>query len=322
MEKIVLGTRGSDLALAQASMTEAALRASGFSGEIERKIIKTSGDKRLDIRLSEFAKENVVSQGAFTKELEDALLAGEIDAAVHSMKDLPSRLGSEFGIAAVLERAPVEDVLITKGEACGLDGLPEGATLATGSVRRERIAAMLRSDLKLIDIRGNVPTRLRKVADGEAGEATLLARAGLERLGLYQDGADTIASGAAEVGCRKLATTEFIPAAGQGAVGIETLVGAGCIRVLDGITHRSTALRVEAERHFLFRLGAGCDTPVGVHAEQPVADGSMRLSAIVFEEGDKTAPPKTGEAIGPCVDPRGLADQLLDQLGIDFNHDG
>ena len=150
MNRIVLGTRGSALALAQAEMTEGALRASGFTGEIVREIISTSGDQRLDIKLSDFAKEQVVTQGAFTKELEDALLAGVIDAAVHSLKDLPSRLDERFGLAAVMERAPVEDLLVTRGAACRFEDLPEGATLATSSVRRGRTAAWRRPDLKLI----------------------------------------------------------------------------------------------------------------------------------------------------------------------------
>lgn len=315
--KIVLGTRGSELALAQAAAAEAALRASGFAGEIERKVIKTSGDRRLDIRLADFAKQGVVSQGAFTKELEDALLAGQIDAAVHSLKDLPSRLAPGFALAAVMERAPVEDLLVTRGGACGIEGLPEGATLATGSVRRGRTAKWLRPDLQLIDIRGNVPTRLRKLARGEAGDATLLARAGVTRLGLYERGATQIACGGHTVGCRELPAGQFVPAAGQGAVGLETLDGSRCAEHLAGITHAATASRVAAERAFLFALGAGCDTPVGVHATPPDPGGEMTLSAIVFDEREPGAPPEQGSVTGGADDPESLATRLLNRLSIE-----
>lgn len=320
MKRIILGTRGSDLALAQTTMVTEQLKASGFTGEIVREIIKTSGDKRTDIRLADFAKEQIVSQGAFTKELEDALLDGQIDAAVHSLKDLPSRLADGFSLAAVLERAPVEDVLLTRGSAVALSKLPEGATVATSSVRRARTLSMHRPDLKLIDIRGNVPTRLRKLANGEAGDATLLARAGLQRLGFYREGADSIEIESGHVGCQLLSVEDFIPAAGQGAVGIEIRTGSPAAEVLAGIDHAVTATQVAAERAFLFKLGAGCDTPVGVHAQPPGSDGNMTLSAIVFDEQDLAAAPKTGEVNGPAADPEALAQTLMNTLQIETNN--
>ena len=317
MKRIVLGTRGSDLARAQTRMTAGALRASGFDGEIEERIIQTSGDRRQDIRLSEFAKgdDPVVEKGVFTKELEDALLAGEIDAAVHSLKDLPSQLADTFSLAAVLPRAPIEDVLVVRADACGFDGLPEGATIATGSVRRERIAAWKRPDLKLIDIRGNVPTRLRKLAEGEAGDATLLARAGLERLGLLDSDALRVRSGGHELAYSILPVEEFIPAAGQGAVGIETLAGSPAIDLLASINDQKTAVQIAAERHFLYLLGAGCDTPVGAHASFD-KDGGLTFSAVVFDTEDPTAPPKSGRVKGAVDAPEALAAQLLEQLEI------
>jgi hydroxymethylbilane synthase len=316
MKKITLGTRGSDLALAQARMVAGALRDAGFAGKIEERIIQTSGDRRQDIRLSEFAKgaDPVVDKGVFTKELEDALLAGEIDAAVHSLKDLPSRLADDFGLAAVLPRAPVEDILLVRGEACALADLPTGATVATSSVRRARTVAWRRPDLELIDIRGNVPTRLRKLADGRAGDATLLARAGLQRLGFYKDGASSVQIDAASIGCTVLADDDFVPAAGQGAVGIETLAGSPAVEVLASINEPQTARQVAAERAFLFLLGAGCDTPVGVHAR--FTDDGMELEAVVFDEGDEAAAPKTGKVHGDPDDPEGLAATLCKQLSI------
>ncbi len=316
MDTITLGTRGSDLALAQAAMAEEALRGSGFGGEIVRRVITTSGDRRLDIRLSDFAKEGVVTQGAFTKELEDALLAGEIDCAVHSMKDLPARLGEGFEVAAVLPRAPVEDVLVTRGGAADIADLPEGAVLATGSVRRARLAAWLRPDLRLIDIRGNVPTRLRKLAGGEAGDATLLARAGLERLGFYRAGAEEIEIDGAALSCRELAADEFLPAAAQGAVAIEALAGCPFAEVLARVGHPATAACVGAERAFLEGLGAGCDTPVGAHARLGETGEELELRAVVFDEADPGAPPREGGATGPAAAPRDLAASLLRQLGF------
>jgi len=321
MNKIVLGTRGSDLALAQARMVADALRESGFSGEIEERIISTSGDRRQDIRLSDFAKgaDPVVEMGVFTKELEDALLAGEIDAAVHSLKDLPSRLAEEFGIAAVLPRAAVEDVLLLRGDGCSLAELPAGAKVATSSVRRARMVAWRRPDVELIDIRGNVPTRLRKLADGRAGDATLLARAGLQRLGFYRDGAAAVEIDGVALGCHLLADDDFIPAAGQGAVGIETLAGSPATAVLAAIDDLESARRVAAERAFLFRLGAGCDTPVGVHAR--LVGTEMELEAVVFDEADASAPPKTGLVRGAPDDAEALAAHLFEHLKILPNND-
>jgi hydroxymethylbilane synthase len=196
-DRIVLGTRGSALALAQAEMTEAALQAAHPGLEIERRVIKTTGDRRTDVPLAEVAKaEGHLDKGVFIKELEVALAAGEIDVAVHSLKDVPSDLEDGFALAAVLERAPVGDVLVTKAPG-GLKALGEGAVVATSSVRRQRMLHSGRADLEVVDIRGNVPTRLRKLAEQEELDGLILAEAGLVRLGLLSEG--MVKSGGAEL---------------------------------------------------------------------------------------------------------------------------
>lgn len=318
MKNIIVGTRGSELALAQTRMTLDFLRDSGFDGELEERIIQTSGDLRQDIKLSEFSKGDspVVDKGIFTKELEDALLSGEIDAAVHSLKDLPSQLAEEFKLAAVLPRAPVEDILLVKGPACSLSEFPPGAVIATSSVRRGRTVAWKRPDLELCDMRGNVPTRLRKLAGGRAGDATILARAGLERLGFYREGRNEIEIEGCRLGCQVLPVSDFIPAGGQGAVGIETLSGSPVADKFQRINDAETSLRVSAERKFLYLLGAGCDTPVGVCANLDPASGEISLQAVVFDESDSAAPPKTGRVSAPCGNEEEMARELLQKMGI------
>ena len=176
-KQLIVGTRGSALALVQADMTEKLLAEKFPEKEIIRKVITTTGDRRTDVALSQVAKvEGVLDKGVFTKELEIALEAGEIDLAVHSLKDVPTVLPEGFEICSVLERAPVNDVLITK-EKGGLNALKQGATVATRSVRRQKMLQWMRPDIKIVDIRGNVPTRLRKLAESEELDAIILAEA-------------------------------------------------------------------------------------------------------------------------------------------------
>jgi len=213
-EKLIVGTRGSALALVQAEMTEGLLRAAFPEKEIVRKVITTTGDRRTDVALSEVAKvEGVLDKGVFTKELEVALEAGEIDLAVHSLKDVPTVLPEGFEISSVLERAPVNDVLISKN-ADGIAGLAECAVVGTSSVRRQRMIQWMRSDLKHADIRGNVPTRLRKLAESDQYDAIILAEAGLKRLGYDAEGEMKTEEGS--VFGEILNPEEFLPAAGQG----------------------------------------------------------------------------------------------------------
>src|SRR6266480_4958056 len=175
-ETIVLGTRGSELARAQARLVEKAIQTLRPELQIETKIIDTKGDKTKAVDLRAGRK------GLFTAEIERALLAGDVDVAVHSAKDLPSEISPGAEIAAVLPRAQADDVLVSRHRG-GLAALQEGATIATGSLRRKHQLSWKRPDLKIVDLQGNVPTRLRKLAEND-WDAIVLARAGLERLGL------------------------------------------------------------------------------------------------------------------------------------------
>lgn len=321
-EKLVLGTRGSDLALAQARMTEAALRGAGYEGEIEIRVVKTIGDKRPDLKLSEFSQgdQPVVDKGIFTRELEDALRRGEIDFAVHSLKDVPTELDAAFAIVATLPRAPVEDVLLTKSPAPdGIASLPLGAHVATSSVRRARQLRWMRPDLDVVDIRGNVPTRLRKLVENDGWDGILLARAGLQRLG-YVEAVEGFAGTAfhfdeIEVFAQFLDAREFLPAAGQGAVGIEALVASeAVIAVLRTVDHADTFRRATAERAFLARLQAGCQTPVGAFTWFADDGATLAMRVRVFDESNGDAPPREAEARGPADRPDALADALMDRL--------
>ena len=186
-----------------------------------KKIITTIGDKRTDLRFSEFTEGGRLDKGIFTKELEVALAAGEIDAAVHSLKDVPTELDSAFCIAATLPRAPIEDVLVSR-DGFDLKTLPAGARIGTSSVRRIRQLRWLRPDVACVEIRGNVPTRVKKLIAPSDLDGVLLARAGLERLGLLERRRSrSRIDGTRRFAPAILSCAEFLPAAGQGAIGIE-----------------------------------------------------------------------------------------------------
>ena len=320
----ILGTRGSELALTQARLTEAALRATGFTGAVVIRIIQTIGDKRPDLKLAEFSQTGgqdgapLLDKGIFTKELEEALLRQEIHAAVHSLKDVPTEISPAFALAATLPRAPIEDVLITHTPCPGgLRDLPQGATVATSSVRRARQARWLRPDLTIVDIRGNVPTRLRKLAETPNWQGLLLARAGLERLGFLAR--DAAADQAPLMGTphdlhvHTLDPTDFLPAAGQGAIAIECRSDDAATRgVLERICDWPTYHRVMAERAFLARLGAGCQTPVGMWTT--LTHDRITLQARVFDETDPQATPREGSHTGPDASPTLLAEALHQTL--------
>jgi hydroxymethylbilane synthase len=308
-----VGTRGSELALVQATATEAALAAAFPDLQIERVVIKTTGDRRTDVSLANVAKaEGVFDKGVFIKELEIALDDGSIDIAVHSLKDLPTVLDKRFALAAVLERAPIRDVLVTP-KGGGFDSLPAGARVGTSSVRRARQVQFLRPDLKIVDLRGNVPTRLQKLSSGEHHDAILLAEAGLVRLGYLPavpngDSPEPILE-IPGLFAQRLDETVFFPAAGQGAVGLEIRAEDNRSRVLaESIGHADTWLRITAEREFLRLLDAGCHTPVGVFSS--LADGELHLQARVFPED--SGEPKVGEARG--TDPLAVAQALFQSL--------
>lgn len=309
---IIVGTRGSELALVQATATEAALAAAFPGREILRKVIKTTGDRRTDVSLADVAKaEGTFDKGVFIKEIEEALTAGEIDIAVHSLKDLPTVLEDQYLLAAVLERAPVRDVLVMR-QPGGLAGLPAGAKVGTSSVRRAKQIQWLRPDVQVTDLRGNVPTRLRKLAEDEKYDAILLAEAGLVRLGFIPE----VATGEVEevtgipgLFVTRLDESEFFPAAGQGAIGLEVRAGDAPSRVFaETIGHRETWLRITAEREFLRLLDGGCHTPVGVYSS--ISGDEILLKARVFPEEGGT--PTSGEARG--TDPFTLALELFNSL--------
>jgi hydroxymethylbilane synthase len=253
MSRLILGTRGSDLALAQTRIVSEKLRVALPGIEIETRIIKTTGDKRLDISLS---APGALDKGLFTKELEEAMFAGEIDAAVHSLKDLPVEQPDGLVLGAILERADPSDVLVSKFPG-GLSALPQGSVVATSSPRRKSQLLHLRADLKVVEIRGNVPTRLRKLAEDPSMSGLLLAKAGLDRLG----------ASVVPAGLEVTVIKEILPAPGQGAIAVECRAGDDRILGLLGtIHHEATAQCVRAERELLLAHGGGCHLPFGALA--------------------------------------------------------
>jgi hydroxymethylbilane synthase len=262
--RLTIGTRGSPLALWQANAVRDAL--AGALGRpkdaIVIKVIRTSGDAIQDRALSEAG-----GKGLFTKEIEDQLLAAEVDLAVHSAKDVATALPDGLHLAGYLPRADVRDALILKRGA-GLDDLPHGARVGTASLRREAQLRRLRPDLHVELLRGNVHTRLKRVREGDL-DATLLALAGLTRLGLAHE-ADAV-----------LATDAFLPAVGQGAVAIECRIGdAATNAAIAAIACAATGIAVTAERAFLAALDGSCRTPIGGLAT--VSDGRVSLSGLVL----------------------------------------
>jgi hydroxymethylbilane synthase len=263
MLPIRLGTRGSPLAMAQAHQVRDRLIASGVAADaISITVFKTSGDVIQDRPLSE-----VGGKGLFTKELEDALLSNQIDAAVHSMKDMATRLPDGLSIAAVLPREDVRDAFISLKHG-RLADLPKGAVFGTSSLRRQAQLLRLRPDLQIVQFRGNVQTRLAKLQDGVA-EATILAAAGLRRLGR----ADRIT----EV----IETELLLPAAAQGAIGIEIRAGdVATAKHLAALDHQETHIAVVAERAFLGTLDGSCRTPIAALAT--LADGRLAFRGEVI----------------------------------------
>jgi hydroxymethylbilane synthase len=258
-----IGSRGSPLALAQAREVKDRLAAAaGLDAErIEIKVIRTTGDVIQDRPLAEAG-----GKGLFTKEIEEALLAGLIDLAVHSAKDMPTVLPPGLLLAGFLPREDARDAFISR-TAKSLDELPAAAVVGTASPRRQAMVKRLRQDLDVVTLRGNVETRLRKLDAGEV-DATLLAVAGLKRLGLL--------AAATAI----LDADEFLPAVGQGAIGIETRAKDGARRTLvAAIDDPDTATAIAAERAFLAVLDGSCRTPIGGHAR--VSGGTVRFRGMI-----------------------------------------
>ncbi|MFB3917375.1 MAG: hydroxymethylbilane synthase [Terriglobales bacterium] len=260
MAQLRIGSRGSQLALWQANHVSSLLRERGHEVEIE--IIKTTGDKITDVALAK-----VGVKGMFTKEIEEALAEGRVDLAVHSLKDLPTELPAGFEMAAITRRENPNDVFLS-ARYNSIKELPRGARVGTSSLRRQAQLKVVRPDLDIHPLRGNVDTRIRKLEEGEY-DAIILAAAGLNRLGRTQL-------------VREVLSPDFMcPAAGQGALGIEIRFGdvkmREILRFLDDADARATTT---CERALLNQLGGGCQVPIGAHAEV-VANERMLLTAVV-----------------------------------------
>jgi hydroxymethylbilane synthase len=273
--KLRIGSRGSQLALWQANHIAALLRGEGHQVEIE--IIKTTGD-----RLQEVTFAQVGSKGMFTKEIEEALADGRVDLAVHSLKDLPTELPEPFTLAATPPRVDPRDVFVSLRHA-NLAALPDGARVGTSSQRRRAQLKALRPDVEAVEFRGNVDTRLRKLAEGQV-EAILLAAAGLDRLGRT----DWVRE--------RLDPKLFCPAAGQGALGIETRRDEQA--TLDAVAfldHPDTRFAVTAERAALAALGGGCQVPIGIHCRPSIT--AIEPAGACNEIFGVVASPETGAVV-------------------------
>ncbi|HEY5441244.1 MAG TPA: hydroxymethylbilane synthase [Gemmatimonadaceae bacterium] len=267
--RLRIGTRTSELALRQARLVQAALTAQGLESELVT--YKTVGDKRLDESLSAIG-----AKGLFTKELETALLKKKIDFAVHSLKDLPTESPDGLIVAAVLEREDPRDALVVNGRilAGSLDDLPRGSRVGTSSLRRRAQLLAARPDLEVAELRGNVPTRLMKIDEGRV-HAAILAAAGLHRLGAKQ-----------HITCY-LDAPAWLPAAGQGAIAVQTRVDDERIRALaEAMNDVPTMRAVSAERAFLAALEGGCQVPIGALAMESDA-GAMLHGMIADIQGTR-----------------------------------
>ncbi len=261
-QKIIIGSRGSELALWQANFVKRELEKKNKHVLVEIKIIKTKGDKILDVALSKIGDKSL-----FTKELEIELLNKNIDLAVHSLKDLQTVIPKGLKLTAVSKRHNVQDVLIARKKGTTIFNLPDGATVATGSLRRRCQLLHVRPDLNLVELRGNVPSRIKKFHESD-WDAIILARAGVERLKLNKHISSIIK------------TDVMLPAVGQGALGIETRADNKIVNeIVKSIHHESTHKAVLAERALLKALEGGCQVPIGAFAE--VKQNGLHLDALV-----------------------------------------
>lgn len=333
---IILATRGSALALAQAHWVLAQCRQAFPELRFEIKIIKTTGDKKLTASLAQ--PDPSLPKGLFTKELEVALLRNRADFAVHSLKDLPTDLPAGLTLGAVSTRADVRDVLVYRdadflesraqteaatsqsssqdgprgyGPGLNLRDLPDGAVLATSSTRRKAQALEAHPKLDVVEIRGNVLTRLQKVAQQAGLDATILAAAGLQRLDFTITPDGFLAGEAVPAGLRAVPVEPeiMLPCVGQAALGIEIRedderIAAVCQR----LNHYDTFQCVAAERAFLQTMGGGCHSPVAAYAE--ASDGQLRLRAVSFRDG----PPKRAEGRGNLRDATQLGREIAAKL--------
>jgi len=293
-QKIIIGSRGSELALWQANFVKTALEMKNKNVSVEIRIIKTKGDKILGVALSKIGDKSL-----FTKELEVELLNKRIDLAVHSLKDLQTDIPKGLKLAAVTKRHNVQDVLIARKKGITIFNLPDGATIATGSLRRKCQLLNIRPDLNLVELRGNVPSRIKKFLESD-WDAIILARAGVERLKLNKHISSIIK------------TDVMLPAVGQGALGIETRADNKILNELvKSIHHENTYRAVLAERALLKTLEGGCQVPIGALAE--VKQNGLFIDALVGSlDGSVTFRKKIrGSKMNPEIAGKRLAKDLL-----------
>ena len=290
--KIIIGSRGSQLALWQANWVKSQLENLHGNADINIRVITTSGDKIKDVPLSKIG-----GKGLFVKEIEEALLAKEIDLAVHSMKDVPIEIPSQLEISIITKRENPLDALISKNGK-KLADLPQGATIGTSSLRRSSQLLNHRNDFKIHPLRGNVDTRLKKVEEGKY-DAILLASAGLNRLGWSNRITEEISH---EI---------IIPAMGQGALGIETRLGdSKTYNFISSLNHEQTNYEVSAERALVGKLDGGCQVPIGAYAKSE--DNLITLKGLVASLDGKII--HKSEIVGPIDDAINIGQDLGEVL--------
>ncbi|MBT8385866.1 MAG: hydroxymethylbilane synthase [Ignavibacteria bacterium] len=303
--KIIIGSRGSDLALWQTNFIRKQLEKKNKNLKVDIKVIKTKGDKILDVALSKIGDRSL-----FTKELEVELLANKIDLAVHSLKDLQTEIPKDLKLAAVTKRHNVEDVLIARKKGTTIVNLKEGAVVATGSLRRKCQLMHLRPDIKVVDLRGNVPSRIKKFLKSD-WDAIILASAGVERLKLKKHISSYIS------------TDLILPAVGQGALGIEiNSTNKRVWEIIQTVNDETTFSTVQAERALLKELRGGCQVPIGALAV--IKPNGLYLDAMVGSldgsitfrkkvRGSKLQPEKLGTSLARDLKKAG-AKIILDDI--------
>ena len=302
---LIIGTRSSELALWQSEYVKQRLNEQHRDIEIILKKVQTKGDKILDVALSKIG-----DKGLFTKELEFELLNGDIDIAVHSLKDLETAMPDGLKLVAVTKRHDVEDVLIAREPGMTVENLRDGAVVATGSLRRKSQLKHLRPDITVVDLRGNVPTRIKKFLDSN-WDAIILARAGVERLGLSKYVSSIIG------------IDKILPAVGQGAIGIQiNRDNRLAEEIVKSLHDENTSLAVRAERSLLKSLEGGCQVPIGAYGR--VENNYLHLSAMVgsldgttvfkkSKKDQKNDPEKAGETLAGELLQAG-ADEVLKEI--------
>jgi len=263
MKKLVIATRGSKLALWQSEHIKAVLQEQNPGLEVELKIVVTSGDKILDVPLAKIG-----GKGLFLKEIEETMLRGDAQLAVHSLKDVPTQMPDGLVLAAITEREDDRDAMLSEKYA-NIDALPEGAVVGTSSLRRRMQILALRPDLTIKDLRGNVDTRIRKLKEGEF-DAIILASAGINRLGLL-DSVEYV---------YPIALEAMVPAMGQGALGIEAVDDPEVLEIARRLEDENTRIETTIEREFVDVLQGGCQVPIGVNATV-LDNGYVLAQAIV-----------------------------------------